>query len=387
MQTIAHFIFNFLVNSAWQIVLIAAVAGLCSRIVARASATYQHYIWVASLVFCVAVPVFSAMRAPSPASSLAGDSVERQTPFNDNVASPTLTVSEISGGRSRQDATSDTAPGWSRVLRTPSRRIPLRTGFVILAAALYLAFILFRLIRFFVGLHYVRKLAASSTPSELSPLVESVSERCRLAFGLPPIPILCSPKNQTPATVGGRRPIIVLPNSVLKSNDVAMLESVIGHEMAHIRRRDFGWNLIYELLYLSISFHPAAALVKRRIARTRELACDELVTERLLGAFDYARALVIAAGRISGSSRRGYTLGVFDADNLEERVMKLTETKSRRSARAGKAILASSAILLLLSVAAASAYSLNTGPPVSDGLKGAKQQEKAKNASRRHECL
>jgi len=372
MQIFAHFVGNFLVNSAWQIVLIAAMAGLCSHLGTKTSAVYRHSIWVAALVLSVVIPALSALRpvlppAPMAAMPTRSKSFGRGAPnqgIQAALPSPHASVSQSH------------SPLWLLAPR-PQPRIPIRTGFAIVAAALYAAFISFRLIQFSMALRDVWRLAASSETTDHSQSVQTISARCRAAFGLPPIPILGSPKVQAPATLGARRPVIIVPIALLDSSEPMLLEAVIGHEMAHIKRRDFSCNLIYELLYLPISFHPAAALVKRRIAQTRELACDELVTEQLLGAVDYARALVTVASRVTGPGRPGYTLGVFTADNLEERIMKLTETKSRHGERAERVIMALSAFLLLLTGAAASAYCLRTGPAVSDVGVGAKQQEKS----------
>src|SRR5207247_1445679 len=87
--------------------------------------------------------------------------------------------------------------------------------------------------------------------------------------------------------------------------------------------RDYFLNLIYELVYLPLSFHPAAALVRRRINQTRELRCDELVTERLLDPEVYARSLVQLAGSAlpPGRHMTTVTVGINDADILEERIM------------------------------------------------------------------
>ena len=70
---------------------------------------------------------------------------------------------------------------------------------------------------------------------------------------------------------------------------------MLAHEMAHVARRDFLTNLFCELLSLPISFHPLTYLIKREIDRTRELACDELVTRRVLAPKVYARSLLWAA--------------------------------------------------------------------------------------------
>src|SRR5262245_3415191 len=129
--------------------------------------------------------------------------------------------------------------------------------------------------------------------------------------------------------------------------------------MAHIKRRDFALNLIYELLSLPLAFHPAILFIKRRIKETRELACDELVTERLLDASDYARSLLRLADSAMVIRRRAYTLGVFDADILEERIMKLVDLKPRLSRLGKTALLVAVLSLLTASSAVATIFSLN----------------------------
>jgi beta-lactamase regulating signal transducer with metallopeptidase domain len=65
-----------------------------------------------------------------------------------------------------------------------------------------------------------------------------------------------------------------------------------------ISRYDFLANLLYELLFVFIAFHPAAWYMRRELQRTREMACDEAVTTLLLKPQAYARAIV-------GSARLG----------------------------------------------------------------------------------
>src|SRR5436309_2417031 len=106
------------------------------------------------------------------------------------------------------------------------------------------------------------------------------------------------------------------------------LVAVLGHEMAHIQRSDFGMNLWYEFLYLPVSFHPAAAFIKRRVAISREQACDDMVIGRLMTPLAYARSLLTIAGRISTSKDVLYGVAAFHAGSLEARVSRLFIARS-----------------------------------------------------------
>jgi TonB family protein len=98
--------------------------------------------------------------------------------------------------------------------------------------------------------------------------------------------------------------------------------------------------------------------MKRNINQTREMACDELVAESLLKPLDYAGSLVQIAGFITPSSHDAYTLGVFSADILEKRIMKLIETSRGANQRLGKIRFLFVVTLLGITAMATSVFSL-----------------------------
>src|ERR1035441_1337559 len=112
---------------------------------------------------------------------------------------------------------------------------------------------------------------------------------------------------------------------MLSETSEEVLTTAIGHEMAHIARHDFAFNILYELLYLPISFHPAAMWIHREIDRTREMACDELVTARLLDPRAYAQSIMSIANGMCALPGPGYSLGIFDGNILEQRIRRLLE--------------------------------------------------------------
>jgi hypothetical protein len=130
--------------------------------------------------------------------------------------------------------------------------------------------------------------------------------------------------------------------------------------MAHIRRHDFLLNLLYEVISLPLCFHPAAALIKARIAQTRELACDEMAAGRLPSGEQYARSLLHIAQTIFAAApsaksnyvRSNYAMGLFDTHALEERIMnilKVHETRNHSRIKILTALTLVSAVSLLTS--------------------------------------
>ncbi len=135
-------------------------------------------------------------------------------------------------------------------------------------------------------------------------------------------------------TLGTFRPVLIFPRKYFDTVSEADFASAVAHELAHVRRHDFLLNLIYEVLRLPVSFHPAAFLIKARIDETRELACDEMAAGAHLTRAAYARSLLnIAHSMSSGlnSSNSGCALGLFDTNTLEERTMNLLGENHRIS--------------------------------------------------------
>jgi TonB family protein len=336
METISRSLLTFLVNSLWQIPLAAAVAALVCRFMRQGPARHRHAVWVTALLAALLLPLASVRRAePSdlpefPASLAAPASVAAPAPHAPAQAPPAVSPAPAS--------------------RTIS--FAETTAAVLLGA--WFLFVLFRLAR--LGWASIRTVGIrrAAQAREIPLRLDRVRSRCQEAFGLSGVGLLFSPKISGPVAAGGT---IILPESLLAETSEDVLTTAIGHEMAHIARRDFACNLLYELLLLPVGFHPAAWLIRRGIERTREMACDELVTHRLIDAGVYARSIMSIAAAMTALPRPGYTLGVFDGDILEERIRRLVEQPAERPAanlKRARLLLATGLAALALCAVAAS---------------------------------
>jgi beta-lactamase regulating signal transducer with metallopeptidase domain len=228
----------------------------------------------------------------------------------------------------------------------------------------------------------MKEVSRTARARGISASINAIAQQCQTALGLKAATILCSASVDAPLTFGAVRPVIILPERLLEAASPELVTAALGHEMAHIRRRDFMWNLIYELAHLPLSYHRAASLAMRRVRETRELACDEMVAERLMSAKAYARSLVRIASSLTVIERPAYSLGIFDANNLEERIMKLMERRPR--ARLAKTVFIAALFALAASSRAASAFSLSVGQDKGAGPGGVAID---RPSIRRHELL
>ena len=71
------------------------------------------------------------------------------------------------------------------------------------------------------------------------------------------------------------------------------------HELGHVRRGDYGWNLVRKLVQLLYWPHPLTWPLGRIIGAVREQACDDFCIHVLGGASGYRASLIeVASGLI-----------------------------------------------------------------------------------------
>lgn len=311
METVSHYLPTFLINSVWQIALAAAVAAVVCLALRKAPAVHRHTVWVAALAIAILLPL-AGTRGHAPSASL---SFDPSIVTNDPARADSLHSGSPSQAASSSTVPAPAAPRGISFTQTTAR----------ILAGVYLLFLLFRFAVLALSLMRTRVLQQNTQETGVPDPIECVRERCQRAFGLTDTRLVFSERVSAPASAGRA---ILLPEALCRETSEDVLTTAIGHEMAHMARHDFGWNLLFEILSLPLSFHPAMWLIRREIARTREMACDELVAGNLIGAAPYARSIVQIAAEAVSTSSPAYLLGALDGGNLEERIRSLTEPRT-----------------------------------------------------------
>jgi beta-lactamase regulating signal transducer with metallopeptidase domain len=339
MRTLDGLALTFLLNALWQVAAVFAAAALGDRLLRRGPARYRHALWLGATLASLLLPVWSlvpreAPAIPGPAPAAVVSSIPTEAP----VWIPT-------------------AHGAARVPSSLAWMAVLVFGLSIVAHLLSLG----------RAWRRTRELARDVSPALVPERSAALVEHCRQAFGLKTVDILTSSAIVGPVTLGALRPAILLPPGFLDASPEDQVASALGHEMAHIRRRDYAVNLLCEAALLPIAFHPATRWLRRRLAETREMACDEAAVERLIAARPYARSLLALAFTLAGRSRPSYTLGALDADILEVRMKRLVDPTPRPGARKARASLATAALILGAAAVLAAGLSLEASSTAVSG--------------------
>ena len=366
MAKISEFVLHFLANAAWQIAGVAICASICARLLRNVAPRYRHALWVASILLCLAIPLWGLLDLQSALLSHQQHRAGALVGPGDSIS-----TSDRSPGTALGAPAQTTTLRLEDLLQKRTQTVATSPSLTLVLAIAYALFALYRLSSLWRAWLRTCRLRRSAYTRELPANLASVAASCQDAFGLKRISLAFSAETTTPATIGVFQPVIILPESFYTETSDEILAAVLGHEMAHIARRDFILNLVYEFLCLPISFHPIANHLKRQIVRTRELACDDMVTERLLEPEAYARSLLRVAGALVMPSGQALSLGVFDADILEERIMKLVCNTGRPGKRATRLLSLCAISLLCVTGIAVSTFSFDLRPDRSSELPGA----------------
>jgi len=99
----------------------------------------------------------------------------------------------------------------------------------------------------------------------------------------------------SPVTFGFFRPVIILPLALVNNLSIAETETLIIHELTHIRNNDYFLNWLLVICETVFFFNPFIRGIGNRIRLEREKNCDTHVLQFEYPAISYAETLLKAA--------------------------------------------------------------------------------------------
>ncbi len=156
--------------------------------------------------------------------------------------------------------------------------------------------------------------------------------RLSVRFGIRrPIDLRVSARISGPLAMGIWRSVVLLPVSALTSLTPEQLEVVLAHELAHIRRADYLWNMLQTMIETLFFFHPAVWWVSRNLREQRELCCDDAALACCSDPLTYATALLRLEEERSSRFRLALALNGHQSGGLRARIARiLDETPQSR---------------------------------------------------------
>jgi beta-lactamase regulating signal transducer with metallopeptidase domain len=141
----------------------------------------------------------------------------------------------------------------------------------------------------------LRRLVSQSIEVKDPVLAEAYGALCR-SMKLSRRPqLLISRINHAPIAFGQWKPVVMLPEALIAALPLSEILIVLGHELAHHRRRDLWISWVQVILSAIWWFNPVYWLLSRSIRGVREDCCDDMVlASGLASREDYCRTLLKA---------------------------------------------------------------------------------------------
>ena len=296
-----------LVHLLWQGVAVAALAAGGMYLLRRRSANARYAMACVALAVLAALPVATAWLAPviddanveeepTAVAALPADASPAQLPPAGGFA-PLTDLDAATVGLATPDDASDLegeAPRPAAALPPvpwPQRAVEAAQPMLGYVVALWLAGVLSLSLWRAAGWARVRQLRASGTCGVDDSVARMLTFLVRRLTVTRPVRAARSAMASVPMVIGHLRPVILLPACALTGLTGDQLRAVLAHELAHIRRHDFLFNLIQTIIETLLFYHPAVWWLSARIRTERENCCDDLAAAVAGDRVDYARAL------------------------------------------------------------------------------------------------
>jgi beta-lactamase regulating signal transducer with metallopeptidase domain len=351
-------------NVLVQVTAVILTAWLLAHLRSRWNAAWRHGIYLVALICVLASPLLSwamqgtgialvKLRPPVPTAAPAvpmripivrvSESNPKETPAVPQPAASHVPLEAESPGQNLQPKTTPT-PSLPDILR----------AFAAGTLVIWLLGMALLLARWCYGLHLIAVLRRVAQPLNGEATAELLDD-VRRTLGtdkLPPLAALAA--LDRPVMVGLIRPVVILPDDLLRTPRGPELGDILVHECAHAVCRHQVVGFLQRLAGMFFWPHPLMHLLNRELARAREEVCDNYVL-RHGNAPRYARTLLELSQSLVGVSPNPAALGLFHCRwRLEDRVADLLDRRRKIMMRVNRwttAALSAGFLLLALLIA------------------------------------
>ncbi|HEX3968981.1 MAG TPA: M56 family metallopeptidase, partial [Edaphobacter sp.] len=274
-----------LLHFCWQGTAVAVAYAMVDRMTLRAGSKLRYVVALAALMVMPAIVAGTfamEMQAAAPAGAEGQAVLQRDFEKNPEInasVQATPILHEI--------------PLATSLVEKPTNWLTLRAERLLpWVDGMWLAGVFLLAIRSLGGwfqLEYVRRRARSLVPEELERGFRRICKQVRVGRS---VVLRISDEVISPLAMGVWRVTVILPASAVLGLPAEELEAVMAHELGHIRRWDYLWNLMQMAVESVLFFHPVVWWLSRTVRERREVCCDEIAVRSCAGAEVYARALL-----------------------------------------------------------------------------------------------
>ena len=152
-----------------------------------------------------------------------------------------------------------------------------------------LSFLTIRYLNYFIRLQTIKSTGLNKIQPELRLFTRFVAAQMGISKK---VAVWLSSVVDSPMTIGFLKPIILIPVATVNHLTMEQVETILLHELAHIKRNDYLVNLFVTVCGIIFFFNPFSKLFINTIKKEREHSCDDLVIQFQYNPHAYASALL-----------------------------------------------------------------------------------------------
>lgn len=327
-----------IIHSLWQGLVIGLIAYMVLRIWKRHNPQFKYMVGLLALVAILVSTIITFLHEYHP-EQVISETVGMTTPegiFKETInitGDETLITSHMSVAAIQQ-------------------KIPAAFPWI---TSIWLLGVVILSIRFaggFILVSRYRRKEISSLPSYLEERFRRLMRRAGITRK---INLKLSGKVLVPTVIGVLRPMVLIPAGIISLMPLEQLDSILAHEIAHIRRYDFLINIFQSLMEALFFYHPVVWMLSESVRREREKCCDDFAVSVSGKTSVYARALTgLSEIQLRAASPAVALTG--NRNQIIHRVERLIKPKKMKTNASDKIVagvlILGSAIILTLSTGA-----------------------------------
>ncbi|WP_052496475.1 M56 family metallopeptidase [Pedobacter lusitanus] len=171
----------------------------------------------------------------------------------------------------------------------------------------------------------LKKAARLSIPEEWKTLFENMVKKMVISKN---VSFHLSDHVNVPLVIGFFKPVVLFPVALAAQMDMKHVEAILIHELSHIRRNDYLFNLIRTMIDTILFFNPFVWLTGKFIDIEREHACDDLVVTLTNTPLTYAHALLQVELLTDKTSPLFALAATGKNQHLYQRIKRITDMKT-----------------------------------------------------------
>jgi len=226
----------------------------------------------------------------------------------------------------------------------------------ILFAYFYLAGILFMLLKTASSILYLGGLRRNATLPDLFWQKRFVQLCSSLAIKRP-VDLLQNSRIKTPMLIGYLKPVILVPAGMITHLPVNQVETILLHELYHLKRGDYLINILQLFMEGILFYHPVVWIISAYIRSEREHCCDDCVLHSTDNPYTYAKALIHLAEKQQTTRLVPGATG-SEKHQLHIRINRIINDRTMKSTMRDKAIslaLLAGSVFIMLAISGFSA--------------------------------